>query len=491
MKKEEEQEQFNNFINNFEGSEEETSIEDNNETVYIPNQSVKIIPELKYDGYPLGLVLDFKIGEKQLYKIKDLTKFYDAYINRKSLYYGSKLSFVHCEEAFSQKAKVFLDFILKYSETIQYANNVLKQSRYYYSKGQIAKSRLELSGSAADDFFKIFNDEEEYAIEYNKEKITFKLTNKKPDFKFKIEKIEEDEYKLSANFEKLLIVKGIKYVYILEDNSIYKLDRYKNSNLIKIIELYNKSDVEEYKFDKTYLLQFINKVLPKVKDIVDVDDLPKDEIESYIPKKLGVKILLDIDSGDNIVLSPKFCYGATEFNPLDNKNIPNIPRDFYKEEEVLKRIRQDGFYVSNEDKLFIMHDDDRIYDFLVGSLNEYMEKFEVLVTEAFKKNEIRQPKIISVGVRIQNDLLNIDLSSMDFDKQELKEILNKYKMKKKYYRLKNGNFLSLEHNEDIEFLNNLTEGMDIDLKSISDGKIRLPVNRSLYLNKLLHKLPDA
>ena len=45
LKKEEEQEQFNNFINNFEGSEEETSIEDNNETVYIPNQSVKIIPD--------------------------------------------------------------------------------------------------------------------------------------------------------------------------------------------------------------------------------------------------------------------------------------------------------------------------------------------------------------------------------------------------------------------------------------------------------------
>ena len=45
-------------------------------------------------------------------------------------------------------------------------------------------------------------------------------------------------------------------------------------------------------------------------------------------------------------------------------------------------------------------------------------------------------------------------------------------MKKKYYRLRNGNFLSLEHNEDIEFLNNLTEVMDIDLKSINNGNIK-------------------
>ena len=490
-KREDEQEKFRNFINNFESNEDVLSINDYSEIDYIPNGTIKIIPELKYDGYPLGLVLDFKIGEKQLYRIKDLTRFYDAYMNRENIYYGSKLSFVHCEEAFSPKAKAFLDFILKYAETIQYANNILKGSRYYYTKGQISKSGIELVGSAADDFFRIFNDDETYVIEYNKENINFKLTNKRPDLRFKIEKQAENEYKLSANFSKLLIVRGIKFVYILKDNLIYKLDRYKNTNLIKMIELYNKSDVEEYKFDKTYLLEFINKILPKVKEIVDVDEMPEEEKELYIPKKLGVKILLDMDEGDNILLSPKFCYGAIEFNPLDDENIPKIPRDFYKEYEVLMRIKQDGFYDFKEDKAFIMHDDERIYNFLVNSLSEYMEKFEVLVTDSFKKNEIRQPKIISVGVKIQNDLLKIDLSSMEFDKQELKEILNKYKMKKKYYRLKNGNFLSLENNEDLEFLNNLTEGMDIELKSITDGTIRLPINRSLYLNKLLNKLTDV
>ncbi len=489
-KREDEQEKFKNFINDFQDDQENTII-DNNEVDYIPNGTIKIIPELRYDGYPLGLVLDFKVGEKQLYKIKDLTKFYDAYINRENIYYGSKLSFVHCEEAFSTKAKSFLNFILKYAETIQYANNILKGSRYYYTKGQISKSGIELVGSAADDFFSIFNDEERYAIEYNKENISFKLTNKRPDLRFKIEKHAEDEYGLSANFSKLLIIKGIKYVYILKDDLIYKLDRYKNSNLIKIIELYNKSDTVEYKFNKKYLLEFINKVLPKVKDIVNMDDIPAEEKELYVPKKLAVKILLDVDSEDNIVLSPKFCYGAIEFNPLDSENIPQIPRDFYSEYEVLKRIKQDGFYDFEEDKAFIMREDERIYNFLVNSLSEYMEKFEVLVTDSFKKNEIRQPKIVSIGVKIKNDLLNIDLSSMEFDKQELKEILNRYKMRKKYYRLKNGNFLSLENNKEIEFLNNLTEGMDIDLKAITDGTIKLPINRSLYLNRLLTKLNDV
>ena len=89
---------------------------------------------------------------------------------------------------------------------------------------------------------------------------------------------------MSANFSKILIVKGIKNVYILKDNLIYKLDRYKNANLVKMIEIYNKSDVEEYRFNKKYLLEFVNKMLPKVKEIVDVSEMPKEEVERYIPK---------------------------------------------------------------------------------------------------------------------------------------------------------------------------------------------------------------
>lgn len=490
-RKEEEIQKFQAFMRNFSCEETNSEEEIIEEDEYIPNGTIKIIPELKYDGYPLGLIINFKIGEKVFYKIKDITRFYNAYIERKTLYHGAKLSFVHCKEAFSAKAKPFLEFILKYAETIDYANNMIKNNKYYYSNGQIAKSNIELTGSAADDFFEIFKDEEEYAIEYNKEKINFKLTNKKPDLKFKIEKVGEDEYKLSANFSKLLIVKGIKNVYILKDNLIYKLDRYKNANLIKMVELYNKSDVEEYKFNKKYLLEFVNKMLPKVKEIVDVDEMPEEEVEAYIPKKLGVKILLDVDSEDNIILNPKFCYGTIEFNPLKPKDIPSIPRDFYKEDEVFRKIKQDGFYHFKEDEVFVLHDEERIYNFLAYSVNGYMEKFEVLVTENFKKNEIKQPKISSVGVRIQNDLLNIDLSSLEFDKEELKEIINKYKLKKKYYRLKNGSFLNLENNADMEFLNDLTEGLAIDMKSIVDGKIKVPINRSLYLEKLLNKLSNV
>ena len=61
----------------------------------------------------------------------------------------------------------------------------------------------------------------------------------------------------------------------------------------------------------------------------------------------------------------------------------------------------------------------------------------------------------------------------------------KYELKKKYHKLKDGSFVNLEENPDIEFIDKLMTGMDISYKDLEKGNIKLPVNRSLYLNQLL------
>ena len=94
----------------------------------------------------------------------------------------------------------------------------------------------------------------------------------------------------------------------------------------------------------------------------------------------------------------------------------------------------------------------------------------------------------SLGVKIENNLLNINLENLNFDKMELREVLNKYNLKQKYYRLKNGDFLSLEQNEDMDFLQNLILGSDIGYKQLEQESINLPIYRTLYLNRILEKI---
>ena len=75
--------------------------------------------------------------------------------------------------------------------------------------------------------------------------------------------------------------------------------------------------------------------------------------------------------------------------------------------------------------------------------------------------------------------------------QELQEIMEKYRMKKKYHRLKDGSFLKIDQNDAMEFINSITDGLDIDYKKIENGSLKLPLSRSMYLDRLLKNLKNT
>ena len=114
-----------------------------------------------------------------------------------------------------------------------------------------------------------------------------------------------------------------------------------------------------------------------------------------------------------------------------------------------------------------------------------MQQFDVLVTDNFKRKQIRTTKIGSIGVKVENNLLEIDLNNLNINPEELDQIMEKYSLKKKYHRLKDGSFIDLENSKEIEFLDKLVTGMDISYKELQNGQINIPVYRSLYLNQLL------
>ena len=190
-----------------------------------------------------------------------------------------------------------------------------------------------------------------------------------------------------------------------------------------------------------------------------------------------------------MVADVKLCYGENEFNPLNQNEEKNFkfPRNIVEETKAMNIFRKTGFMFEPQNLRFILPDDEKIYNFLSEDINLYMKKFEVLATENFKTKEIVAPKIGSLGVRVENNLLEIDLSKLNINPEELQEMFAKYKLKKKFYRLKNGAFLQLQDSEEVEFLDKLITGTDIDYKELENGTVRLPVNRTLYLNQLLKK----
>ena len=97
-------------------------------------ENVQIIPKIFYNEFTKQLKVEFKIGDKQLYKIKNLPEFYERMLNKQTYKYGNKLNLLHQEESFASDSISILKFLLKYAEIMKYHNEVTSEYNYYYSK---------------------------------------------------------------------------------------------------------------------------------------------------------------------------------------------------------------------------------------------------------------------------------------------------------------------------------------------------------------------
>ena len=473
---------FKQIVNTF--YNEEIDNMDTEKTVSV-KENIKLQPKIFYDKFANELKVEFKIGNKRMYKIKDLSEFYTRMLNNEFYKYGEKLQFIHTKEVFDEKSKELLEFLLKHAEIIKYANSNSNSNYRYYGKA-LNETNIILGNSGIDEIFDILKGQTvEFQRDYKNEYIEF--TEEQPKIEFELKKLSDEEYTIIPNIEiyNLSIIRGKEYKYLLLENKLYRCNKeFENSNL-KLLELFRHNYITELTLGKEDLYQLFAIIMPKVKNAIKTDKIDEKEIEKYKPKKLVVKVYLDFDEKDYLVVDVKFCYENIEFNPLEeNKNI-DIPRNVIEETKALNIFRKTGFMLETKKSRFILPKDEQIYKFLTEDINLYMQKFEVLVTDNFKTKEIKQPKLGNLGVKVENNLLSINLENLDLDIDELKSLMEKYKLKKKYHRLKDGSFIDLEENEEIDFFDKLITGIDIDYKELKEGKITLPVNRTIYLNQLL------
>ena len=271
---------------------------------------------------------------------------------------------------------------------------------------------------------------------------------------------------------------------IIED-VIYRCPMDFKNSILKLLELFKNNFTKEILFKKTDIPKLFSLVVPSIKKNLEVKNVNTEELEKYIPQELYVKVYLDSNESNFITADIKFGYKDFEFNPLiENKSI-KIPRDVVKETKTLETFIQTGFMLDQQNGRLVLTDDEKIYNFLSEEIMYYMKNFEILATDAFKKKEIRHPKISNIGIKIENNLLKINLSEFNFSPSELAEIMEKYKLRKKYYKLTDGSFIDLEENETLDFLEKLNIDGSLNYEDLESGELDLPVYRTLYLDKLL------
>jgi len=453
----------------------------------IQERNIKIEPKILYDSFKKKLKIEFKIGENQFYKIKSLPEFYERMLKGETYKYGTKLEFIHAEEAFSKEDKPLLKYVLKYAEIIKYANEVTRSYGKYMRT--MSDEHITISNTGLDELFDILVGKSvQFKVDYTEKQVKF--CSEKPNIKFEVKNGTNEDYIITTNIDVFSyeILEGRNYLYFLIENELYRCDKSFKNLTLKLLQIFKNNYTHEIKFKKEDMKKFGSLVFPKLKNEIEIKSEDGEIIERYIPKELYVKLYLDIDENKFVTANIKFVYGDKEFNPLIEE-ISEVARDIYKENEVLDMFIHTGFMLDRANARLILADEDKIYEFLTNEIERYMQKFEVLATEQFKKRGIKQPKIGNIGIRIENNLLKISFSDLGFDIEELKTIMQNYKLKKRYHRLKDGTFLQLEDSDTINFIQNATEGMDY--KQLIKGEIQLPICRSMYLDRLLKNIKNT
>jgi SNF2 family DNA or RNA helicase len=241
-------------------------------------------------------------------------------------------------------------------------------------------------------------------------------------------------------------------------------------------------DKEPLTFRGDLKTNFLEYVLPRISETMLLD-IPEELKSRYITCDMEAKIYFD-KYKSSIKAELKYKYGEYEFNSFANAAAGSyiVVRQREKEDDIISELLKQGFVPYKN--FYLLKDEDKIYEFLSGRVMELEEKANLFYSEDFRRLGIRAPGSFKAGVRMNSEfnMLELDLAFDEVPKEELKELLHSYQVKKKYYRLKNGSFINLE-DKTINEVSHILNSLNVKDKNIREDVMLLEKQHALYLEK--------
>ena len=464
-------------------------------------ESLRLLPRLtRKDG---KLSISFKIGSNKLFVIKKLDVFCENVKNSATDVYGTSTEINHSIQNFSERGKGWIRFINRIVREEEEFQTHLRESRNYYGyvKESVGSS-LDLFGWRLDELYEQLGEEpidfEDKDCSNKKKKGVLSCAKQNPRVTMKI---SEDKILGEKDFHGIKVDGTLPELYDGTDAAYYidneYLNRVEPSFLEKVEPLANMASGDRFSFcvGRNRMTEFYSRILPQFQEIADVSETDPEKFHAYVMPEAHFLFYLDATEND-VVCRAYARYGERDFSLLDVLNrstrlAMEAFRDEYREEEVLYHVMQwlpEVDWVKGE--LCCGEDETRIYQLMKNGTEKLMELGEVRCTRRFLGYHTVNRVKVSVGVSVSSGLLELNISTEDVPEEELLEILKSYRTRKKYYRLKDGSFVDLEE-PSLEMLSELSRAMNLKDKEFLKKKLRLPMYRTLYLDKLLEENEDV
>ena len=434
------------------------------------------------------LSVDFKIGTGKKYVIKDLLEFARLIRQGELFQYGKNLKFFHEPEAFTSESRSMLAFIMQRIEEYEYHFHCVQDSTYRFQTMK-ALRYLPLSPTAVDMFLNMMIG---HTLQFDLDDHIrpIYVTDGDPELTLELKAEDSDTYHLTI--EDCLILSGARTFWILKDKILYRCSEAFKKDMQPYLTELNRQKVREITLSEKQLRPFYGSVLKHLEAHTDFHTEGVD-LTGYEPPEAHFSIYLD-NPAENIISCTAYArYGEETFSLATPISCEDGFRDAAMENRILTAIQtyfQPAAVSGNEEPpvadadFIISHDDQAAFLFLEQGLPHFYELAEVFISSNMKRIRILSAPRTAVGVSVSNGLLEIDIHSDSLPYEELAGILNSYKRRQKYYKLKSGEFLKLENNS-LSVLSELADGLRLSEQDIRDGRISVPLYRASYIDAVL------
>ena len=454
------------------------------------------------------LKVGFRVGSSKSYKVKDLRPFLSNVRYHQEMQFGTKTKLQLGNEFFDEASLSWLGFVEDALREEDQRNQRRRPSTSYWGSSYMIseppiKDTVPLYGSKLDQFYQLMPASGvECVVHSRRDKQTIVLSPDEEEMKLKLEIRGEwaaetglfDGIRIRGTFPTMIA--GQQASYLITGSKLKRVGQEQIKRMRPLLGASVNGKVDLL-IGRLHLADFYYKTLPVLKEMAEVSEPDFEKIAPYLPGQPTFFIYLDVEEG-LVLAKADVAYSGKEFSLLDSPWLaggehPGASyRDFAREKEVLEKLLQYvKTWVPERDLLCSEKDDEDIFLLLAYGLDELLEMAEVHMTERFRRLGLRRHIKFDLGVALESNLLDLSVSSDELSQEELLEVLYSYSRKKRFVRLKNGDFLKLDESETLGQLAQLMETLHLTPKQFVAGKMHVPAYRALYLDKMLEQMQDV
>ncbi len=478
----------NMLLYGFRNQQERKIIEQQNREI----MDFRMEPVLERDRY--GLYLTLKAGTNKLYVVKNIAELINLYDARGVITFGKKTEIDLAEHRICMESENLYELVRRIVKEEENRQIYARESYHYYYSAEDIKQHIPLYGKRLDQFYDLCEGKVVDCTDRSSgrtEKTSYILEEGKPKISLQIEKdVDEKEtfHGIYVTGKVPDFIRGEQYRYYFTRKAFCRIGDETARDIEPILEMGKYGDISLC-IGRKNLSEFYHQVLPILKRSAKIEEVDAEFIQEYIPPEATCAFYLDVVQG-KIVCKTQVQYGEETFSLLDNlreEQGNEWYRNLTREEEILYQVGQIFPVVDLEkDELYCEESEESVVALLDGGIDRLMTLGEVNTTDRFRSINIRRKPKLKIGVSIKSDLMNLSVSSDDIDQEELLQLLQNYQRKKKYYRLKSGDLISVSET-DMEMLKQMMETMQLSPKEFVKGNMKIPMYRALYLNKMLEQ----